>query len=165
MTQPIITNPDYTRVGTTASWAASGLVLAVGEDGIELDAAGNVVSIRNGNGVDVFSALPVEGATGGAAIPVAGTTYTLARTDSGRVVESTGAAAATITVPTDASVPFPVGAKVTIRQIGAGQVTTVGAGGVTLRSRVGLKTAGQYATIVLHKRAANEWVVSGDSAV
>lgn len=91
-----------------------------------------------------------------------GTTYTLALTDRGKVVEFTNASAVALTVPTNASVAFPVGTTIGILQYGAGQVTISGAG-VTLRSANGLKTALQYSTVWIRKRATDEWVVSGDT--
>lgn len=46
-----------TRSGTTAEWTASGLVLGVGEIGIDL-----TLGIQKiGNGTDIFSALPTQG--------------------------------------------------------------------------------------------------------
>lgn len=94
-----------------------------------------------------------------------GTTYTFAIGDAGTIVESTGASAATFTIPTFASGAIPVGAIIEVFQDGAGQVTIAAAGGVTLRSdSAKVKTAAQYATIGLRQRATDEWVLSGDLA-
>jgi hypothetical protein len=93
-----------------------------------------------------------------------GATYTLALTDGGQVVEFTNASAVTLTVPTNASVAFPVGTLIGVLQYGAGQVTISGAG-VTFRSAGGqLRTNVQYSAVWLRKRATDEWVVSGDTA-
>ena len=93
-----------------------------------------------------------------------GTTYTLALANAGTVVEFTAATAVALTVPTNASVAFPVGSIVGILQYGAGQVTISGAG-VTFRSAgAKLKTTAQYSSVWLRKRATDEWVVSGDTA-
>lgn len=89
-----------------------------------------------------------------------GTGYTLVLTDAGRVIEMNNAAANTLTVPTDASVNFPVGTVIDIFQTGAGQ-TTVGGAGVTINARPGLKLSGQWATATLIKRAANTWLLTG----
>lgn len=89
-----------------------------------------------------------------------GTAYTLVLTDAGRVIEMNNAAANTLTVPTDASVNFPVGTVIDIFQTGAGQ-TTVGGAGVTINARPGLKLSGQWATATLIKRAANTWLLTG----
>ena len=61
-----------------------------------------------------------------------GTSYTLALADNHRLVECANAAAITVTVPTNAAVAFPLGARIEIAQTGAGQITVSGAG-VTLR--------------------------------
>lgn len=94
----------------------------------------------------------------------AGATYTLALTDylsasnTPTIVEMTNGGANTVTVPPNSSVAFPIGASVVIAQYGAG-LTTVAAGvGVTINSATGsLASPGQYATMVLEKRATNEW--------
>jgi hypothetical protein len=93
-----------------------------------------------------------------------GSSYTLALVDAGTVVEFTNAGAVALTVPTNASVAFPIGSVVGILQYGAGQVTISGAG-VTLRSAgARLKTTVQYSAVWLRKRATDEWVVTGDTA-
>lgn len=95
----------------------------------------------------------------------AGTSYTLALVDDGRLVTCTNAGAITLTVPANATVAFPLGAVVRVMQGGAGAVTATAAGGVTLRSRGGLvATNGQYAGFTLTKIATNEWLVEGDRA-
>jgi hypothetical protein len=89
-----------------------------------------------------------------------GTSYTLVLADAGRAIEMNNAAANTLTVPTDASVNFPIGTVIDIFQTGAGQ-TTVGGAGVTINARPGLKLSGQWATATLIKRAANTWLLTG----
>lgn len=88
--------------------------------------------------------------------------YTLVLTDAGKVVEMNVAGANTLTVPTDASVAFPFNTYINIHQLGAGQTTVTAAGGVTIRSRVGLKMFGQFSIATLFKRATNDWVLGGD---
>jgi hypothetical protein len=92
----------------------------------------------------------------------AGTSYTLALSDAGRLVTLNNAAAITLTIPTNTAVAFPVGTRIDLLQYGAGQVT-VGGSGVTIRSSgLKLKLAGQYSGATLWKKAANEWVLIGD---
>lgn len=88
--------------------------------------------------------------------------YVLALTDAAGVVETNEAGPNTVTVPLNNTVPFPVGTKIQINQIGAGATTLVAAVGVTLRNRLGLVSAGQYAVFYLYKRGTDEWVASGD---
>jgi hypothetical protein len=74
------------------------------------------------------------------------------------------ATAVTITVPPNSTVPWGIGKQFAVRQKGAGPVTLAPGSGVTLRSRSGLKTAGQYAVIHCVKVAADEWQIYGDTA-
>ena len=85
--------------------------------------------------------------------------YTLDLTDLGRVVPVDSASAATVTVPTNASVAFPIGSVVYVYNLGAGAVTLAGSAGVTLRGNSG--TMAQYKEVSLRKRATDEWVITG----
>lgn len=92
--------------------------------------------------------------------------YTLTIDDGGKVVEVNSATAVAVTVPTNATVAFPVGTVVTVRQLGAGAVSVAAAAGVTIRSAGGaLRLSAQYAEATLTKRAADEWVLAGSIAV
>lgn len=97
-----------------------------------------------------------------------GTTYTFVLADgSGNglnpLVTFSNGSATTVTVPTNASVAFPVGTQIDCIQIGAGKVTFAAAGGVTLNSKAGnLAIAAQYVGATLIKTATNTWYVLGD---
>jgi hypothetical protein len=94
-----------------------------------------------------------------------GTTFTPGLTDAGKLVTASNPAAISLTIPTDATVDFPIGTQLLVMQLGAGQVTVsaVTPETTTIISRSGTKTAGQYALISLIKVAANQWVVGGDA--
>ena len=93
-----------------------------------------------------------------------GTTYTLVLTDSAKFVTLSNASAITLTIPTNASVAFPIGTQVNIVQLGAGQVT-VGGAGVTIRSQgTKLKLNGIYSAGTLVKINTDEWVLVGNTA-
>lgn len=95
----------------------------------------------------------------------ASTAYTLAAADQNAVVRLTNAAAVTLTIPTNATVPLAIGCFVEIHQAGAGVVTITPAAGVTVQARGGLShTAGQYALAGLRKVATDTWVLTGDLA-
>lgn len=87
--------------------------------------------------------------------------YTLTLADAGTAIEMNAAGANTLTVPTNAAVPIPVGAVIEVVQYGVGQ-TTIAGPGVTLRTSSLLTTRAQYSTVSLRKRAADEWIVAGD---
>ena len=92
-----------------------------------------------------------------------GTTYTLALSDLGALVELGNASPIALTVPLESSVAFAVGDRIDILQTGAGQVTIAGAGGVTLNAYDNqFKLNGQFAVATLIKRAANTWLLVGN---
>jgi hypothetical protein len=94
-----------------------------------------------------------------------GTSYTPALADAGKLITANNAAAISLTIPTDATVDFPVGTQLLVMQLGAGQVTVspVTSPTTTVNGKNGLKTSGQFAFISLIKVAANSWVVGGDA--
>lgn len=100
-----------------------------------------------------------------------GTAYTLVLTDQGKAVTMNNAAANILTIPLNASVAFHIGAKLLIRQIGAGGTTVVGDGGVTveLDANASLVMDGSQQQILLHKTATDTWhaapVATGAAAV
>jgi hypothetical protein len=87
--------------------------------------------------------------------------YTLVLTDLGKMVEMGKGTAQDLTVPLNSSVAFPVGSRIQILQTGAGQVTVVATGGVTINAKTGLKLSGQWAGAELVKRATDTWVLIG----
>jgi hypothetical protein len=92
--------------------------------------------------------------------------YTLVADDAGKVVRMNSGSAVDLTVPEDASVDFPVGTVVEVRQVGAGTVTIVEDSGVTVHPEDGLtlELRGRYAGVSLHKVGADEWEAVGGFA-
>ena len=92
-----------------------------------------------------------------------GTTYTLAVADAGQLVTLANASAITLTVPTNASVPFAIGTQITIAQSGAGQVTISPAVGVTVSAAdTATKLRVQWSAATLIKTDTNNWILIGD---
>jgi hypothetical protein len=89
-----------------------------------------------------------------------GTSYTLVLADAGKMVRCSNAAAITLTVPTNASVAFPIGTYLLIEQQGAGTVTVTPAGGVTINNTA-RKTPMQNTTVMLYKVGTDTWNVTG----
>jgi hypothetical protein len=153
---------SWTPPLSTVLMKTNGVVNAV-QTVLDLTAGSNV-TISNVGGVTTVSS------TGGSStnIPLntqAGTGYTLVLADAGRCVEMTNASANTVTVPPDASVAFPVGTVLTIRQEGAGQTQVVAGAGVTIHTPETLFVRSQYGWVTLHKRAANDWCLEGNLQV
>ena len=92
------------------------------------------------------------------------TTYTLQASDAGKIVRSTGASAATITVPPQSSETFASGQQIIIFQDGVGQITVAAGAGVTINSKDGnLKLSARYAAATLIRRPADDyWYLIGD---
>lgn len=88
--------------------------------------------------------------------------YTLVAGDAGKLVEMNVGSENNLTVPLNSSVPFPVGTKIDILQVGAGQTTVVATGGVTINANPGIKLSGQWAAASLVKRATDNWVLIGN---
>ena len=88
--------------------------------------------------------------------------YTLVLADRAKMVEMNVASANTVTVPPNSSVAYPVGTKIDILQVGAGQTTIAAGAGVTVNATPGLKIRAQWGSATLIKRATDTWVLVGD---
>lgn len=91
-----------------------------------------------------------------------GTSYALVLADMNKTVRMDNAAAITLTVPANSTTAFPIGTVITIRQVGAGQITLSPGGGVTLNTPSTLKSRTQFSTLSIHKVDTDEWDVMGD---
>jgi hypothetical protein len=114
---------------------------------------------------DVLSAAMFNGLVAFTLNDQTGTTYTPVLTDQYQVlVTRSNAGASTMTIPTNASVAFPVGTVITVLNKGAGAVTISGAVGVTVLS-AGATAASpvlnQYKSCALMQTSANNWYVVG----
>jgi len=97
-----------------------------------------------------------------------GTTYTTVLADNGKLVTQTNGSSIATTIALNSSVNYPVGAQITFAQLGAGQVTIQGAGGVTVVSTAATASApklrAQYSTATAIQTSTNNWLVVGDVA-
>ena len=82
--------------------------------------------------------------------------HQLALEDSGKVLEFTNTALATVTVPNNSVVAFPVGTIIYICFVGSATLTLAPATGVTLSREGGF---GVNEEIYIRKRATNTWIV------
>jgi hypothetical protein len=92
--------------------------------------------------------------------PSSGTTsYTLASSDNGKILNFTGSSAITITVP----ISLTTGFNCMIIQNGTGQITISPAATVTINNRNNFtKTAGQYAILTIVHLGSNTFITSGE---
>jgi hypothetical protein len=97
-----------------------------------------------------------------------GTTYTTVLNDNGQVVTMNNASANTLSIPTNASVAYPVGTQINVLQIGAGQTTiqAVTSGTTTILSTgataAAPKLRARYSMATCIKAATDTWYVIGD---
>jgi len=97
-------------------------------------------------------------------IPTSDATRTISSaTDKNTLIECS--VACTITIPNDTQdAGWPIGSMVEVRQIGTGQVTITKDAAVTMQGTDSqFKSRVQWSTIMLEKRAANSWLVTGDT--
>jgi len=99
------------------------------------------------------------------------TTYTFVLTDNGKLVTSNNASAQTLSIPTNASVAFPIGTQINVAWItGAGQPTinAVTSGTTTVLSTGATSTAPKLRVVnsvaTCIKIATDTWLVTGDLA-
>ena len=136
-------------------------------DGFWIEATSNYVGPTGATGS--AGATGATGATGPSGDPTLTlnqqtASYTAALADASKLVEILNSSATTFSIPTDASVNFPIGTQISILQTGTGQVTiaAVTPGTTTVNATPGLKLRAQWSAATLIKRAANLWVVTGD---
>jgi hypothetical protein len=99
------------------------------------------------------------------------TTYTFAITDANNeLITADNSSAQTYSIPTNASVAFPIGCQINIIQIGTGQVTinAVTSGTTTILSTgataAAPKLRARYSAATCIKVATDTWYVIGDIA-
>lgn len=106
-------------------------------------------------------------ATRGAYVGVnaqAGTSYTPVLADRGKLVTLTNAGAITVTLPSNATAAFPIGAQIDFVVLGAGMATFAAGSGATANATPSLVTRAQYSAATAIKISTNGWLVVGDLA-
>lgn len=88
-----------------------------------------------------------------------GTTYTLVLADAGKQVTLNNASAVTVTIPLNSSVAYATGTRIFLINLGAGVVTVVGAGGVTVAHANADLNMPQYGVMKLYKVGTDTWAV------
>ena len=161
------TDKTFNWVDATDSWTSSeNINLASGKD---LKVNGTAVISSTAGGF-IFT----DGTQTKAGVPSLTTTFaktasynlsTDGETLRDGLIEINAAGGTTLTIPLNATTPFPVGTSIDILQTGAGTVTIAGAVGVTVNSTPGLRLRDQWSSATLFKRAENTWVVMGDLKV
>lgn len=116
---------------------------------------------------DVLTASDMNGLVAFTLNTQTGTTYTVVANDQyQRLIVTSNAAAKTVSIPTDATLNYPVGTTITFLNTGAGLLTinAVTSGTTTITSAGAVSaapTVAQYRSAAAIKTAANAWTVVG----
>ena len=146
----------------TASKIADGTIIAADI------ADGSVTSAKILDGTivnaDISASAAIElGKLADATIDEQASSYTLALTDKNKFIKMTSGSANTVTVPTNASVAFPVGSQIHIIQYGAGKTQILPVAGTpTIYGTPGQFLRAQYSSATLLKCDTNIWMLMGD---
>ena len=178
-------NITLTAGGTTTNIALnSGFTLTAGTNITITNSSGNVVinnSLTEYSNVQVGSYLAgnitvgnVAGKTSGFTLgylempQVTAANVTLALTDSGKHFYDTSTAPITITIPTNASVAFPIGTVISAVNASTGNLI-VAQGSATLylggNATSGSRTITSYGVATLMKVATDTWFINGSGVV
>lgn len=124
---------------------------------------GAVPTARTVNGKALSGNITLDASDVAPAVTALTANTTLALTNAGKVLTMSSTSARTITIPTNASVAFPIGTEIAIININTGALTITPASGVTLNSE-GSKTkiTKQYASAALKQTEANVWILAGN---
>lgn len=123
---------------------------------------GTVVITAAGISAAELSGTKVKPSQASSAIDTKTADFTLALADSGKMLLVNSGNDITVTIPTNASVAFDIGAEIEIARMGAGEVAIAGAAGVTINSLLSMTgVSDQYGVAALKKLDTNEWLLAG----
>jgi len=126
-----------------------------------------VLQAQTGSAVDLSLYLTKDSASATYAEKIidilsSSSSYTLSYSDINRLINISSSNPTTLTIPSNSSVPFPIGTKIDILQSGSGQVTASAMNGVTINGSPGLKLSEQWAAATVIKLDTDSWVLIGN---
>ena len=157
-----IVNADINSSAAIAASKISGTAITAAD-------TGTVTSTMIANGTivndDINTAAAIAlGKIADATIDIKTGNYTLQLTDKNKFIKmSVTSTANTVTVPTNASVAFPIGSQIHIIQYGSGKTQVIPVSGtVTIYATPGAYLRAQYSSATLLKCDTNIWMLMGD---
>ena len=127
--------------------------------------AGSGITLTTNAGTDTLT-IASTGGGGGSSYSVvrtqSGTSYTLAASDAGAYILTSGTTTVTITVPRQSSVTWAADTEIYFEQNNTGQIAILAGTGVTVNTSETLKTAGRYSVIALKRVASDTWTLTGE---
>ncbi len=162
---PVVTQIQVRR-GTAAEWVSANPTLSAGEWGYETDTR----LYKIGDGSTAWNLLIYANNLTALKTPSFTTNaYTAVASDAAKTLLVTNASSAgTFNIPTNASVPFPIGTQINLIQTGSGQITiTATTSGTTTINSTGATSTSpklrvQNSSATLLKTATDVWYVVGD---
>jgi hypothetical protein len=145
----LLTGKTFT-LGVSQITESSG-ILNINNDGL--------IIIGRGGGFLSTSNITLNAAIG-VLVSTVLTSYTLTGAAINNTVTLSNAAATALTIPTNASLAFPINSKITLINLGVG-VVTVGGAGVTINQNIGGLTMAQNDKRTLIKVDTDTWLLSG----
>jgi hypothetical protein len=147
----------YVSPATLAGW--TGVAAALGY--VPVNKAGDTAT-----NLVINPAAPVANSAGylGSPINLQNVNYGLILSDAGKTIFS-ASGTNTYTIPTNASVAFPIGTVIAFINESAGALTIAPAGGVTLNlagaGTTGNRTLAQWGIATMTQVSANSWIIGG----
>lgn len=180
-TSPTLVTPNIgvaTATSVNGTTIPSSKTLVVTTDKLSVHAStssselAGVISDETGSGALVFGTSPAlsDPKIAQAIATQSGTTYTFVLSDQGKYIIASNDAAKTFSIPTNASVAFPIGTNIDLFVTNAGQLTVQAAtpGTTTVLSAgataAAPKSRTTYSAMTLKKVATDTWHVIGDIA-
>lgn len=150
----------------TDSWVVTGAGMQVQTIEIE-DGAVTSAKIANGTivnaDISATAAIDLSKLADATIVNQTSSSYTLVLTDKNKFIKMDVATANTVTIPTNASVAFPVGSQIHIIQYGIGKTQVIPVSGtVTIYATPGQFLRAQYSSATLLKCDTNIWMLMGD---
>lgn len=158
----VIVNADINASAAIDKTKISGTAITAGDTGTvtsTMIADGTIVN------ADINASAAIDlGKLADATIDEKSSSYTLALTDKNKFIKmNVTSTANTVTVPTNASVAFPVGSQIHIIQYGTGKTQVIPVSGtVTIYATPGTYLRAQYSSATLLKCDTNIWMLMGD---
>jgi hypothetical protein len=151
-----------------------GTIAVSGQSNVVADSTTDTLTLVAGTNVTITTdastdSITIAASGGGASYSVvrtqSGTTYTLVLGDAGDYIQTTSTTAVTITVPLQSSVTWAADTEIYFEQNNTGQITFVGASGVTINSSETLKSFARYSVLALKRVASDVWTLTGERAL
>lgn len=172
--QVLATNSAGGLSWTTRAANSFETIAVAGQSSIVADTHTDTLTIAAGSGITLTTnagtdTLTISAASSGPSYSAvrtqSGTSYTLAASDAGAYILTSGTTTVTITVPPQSSVTWAADTEIYFEQNNTGQIAILAGTGVTINSSETLKSFARYSVLALKRVAENVWTLTGERAL